>query len=105
MTLSEAEVRSQKVDELRSQGIEPYPSESYARSHTAKQVREIFSQPGKELENGETDPRRNFPAISWPHHFQARQRQNWFYRFKRRHRQNSTQNRESNRHRRSRFEL
>ncbi|MEG4390964.1 lysine--tRNA ligase [Microcoleus sp. BROC3] len=56
MTLSEAEVRSQKVDELRSQGIEPYPSESYARSHTAKQVREIFSQPGKELANGESDP-------------------------------------------------
>ncbi|MGB7893541.1 MAG: OB-fold nucleic acid binding domain-containing protein, partial [Microcoleus sp.] len=56
MTLSEAEVRSQKVDELRSQGIEPYPSESYARSHTAKQVREIFSQPGKELENGQSDP-------------------------------------------------
>ena len=56
MTLSEAEVRSQKVDELRSQGIEPYPSESYARSHTAKLVREIFSQPGKELENGESDP-------------------------------------------------
>src|SRR6476661_5209779 len=56
MTLSEAEVRSQKVDELRSQGIEPYPSESYARSHTAKQVRQIFSQPGKELENGQSDP-------------------------------------------------
>lgn len=56
MTLSEAEARSKKVDELRSQGIEPYPSESYARSHTAKLVREIFSQPGKELENGETDP-------------------------------------------------
>jgi lysyl-tRNA synthetase class 2 len=56
MTLSEAEARSKKVDELRSQGIEPYPSESYARSHTAKLVREIFSQPGKELENGESDP-------------------------------------------------
>ncbi|MFM9266250.1 lysine--tRNA ligase [Tychonema sp. BBK16] len=56
MTLSEAEVRSQKVEELRSQGIEPYPSQSYVRSHTAQQVREIFSQPGKELQNGENDP-------------------------------------------------
>jgi lysyl-tRNA synthetase class 2 len=56
MTLSEAEARSKKVDELRSQGIEPYPSQSYARSHTAKLVREIFSQPGKELQNGESDP-------------------------------------------------
>src|SRR4028119_474960 len=56
MTLSEAEARSKKVDELRSQGIEPHPSESYARSHTAKLVREIFSQPGKELQNGESDP-------------------------------------------------
>ncbi|MDF0554845.1 lysine--tRNA ligase [Kamptonema sp. UHCC 0994] len=56
MSLSEAEVRSQKIDELRSQGIEPYPSESYARSHTAKDVHELFSQPGKELQNGETDP-------------------------------------------------
>ncbi|MGE5655591.1 MAG: lysine--tRNA ligase [Actinomycetota bacterium] len=56
MTLSEAEVRNQKVNELRSQGIEPYPSQSYVRSHTAKQVHELFSQPGKELQNGETDP-------------------------------------------------
>lgn len=56
MALSEAEVRNQKVQELRSQGIEPYPSESYVRSHTAKQVHELFSQPGKELQNGETDP-------------------------------------------------
>ena len=56
MSLSEAEVRSQKIDELRVQGIEPYPSESYVRSHTAKDVHELFSQPGKELQNGETDP-------------------------------------------------
>ncbi len=56
MTLSEAEARSKKVDELRSQGIEPYPSQSYARSHPAKLVREIFSQPGKELQNGDSDP-------------------------------------------------
>lgn len=56
MTLSEAEVRNQKVDELRGLGIEPYPSQSYARSHTAAQVRELFSRPGKELQNGETDP-------------------------------------------------
>lgn len=69
MTLSEAEVRSQKVDELRSQGIEPYPSQSYARSHTAQQVREIFSQPGKELANGESDPEEislRFTAASLP---------------------------------------
>ncbi|HLO48323.1 MAG TPA: lysine--tRNA ligase [Kamptonema sp.] len=56
MSLSEAEVRSQKIDELRSQGIEPYPSQAYARSHTAKQIHELFNQPGKELQNGETDP-------------------------------------------------
>mgnify|MGYP000122276877 CR=1 FL=1 len=56
MTQSEAEVRSQKVEQLRSQGIEPYPSESYQRSHTTQQVRELFSQPGKELNNGVTDP-------------------------------------------------
>ena len=104
MTLSEAEARSKKVDELRSQGIEPYPSQSYARSHTAQQVREIFSQPGKELANGESDPEEISLRLAG-HHFQARQRQNWFHRFKRRHRQDSTQNRESNRHRRSRFEL
>lgn len=56
MTQSEAEVRSRKVEDLRSQGIEPYPSESYERSHTTQQVRELFSQPGKELQNGESDP-------------------------------------------------
>jgi len=61
MTLSEAEARSKKVDELRSQGIEPYPSESYARSHTAKLVREIFSQPGKELKTEKVTPKK-FPC-------------------------------------------
>ncbi len=56
MTRSEAEVRSQKVAELRSQGIEPYPSQAYQRSHTSQKVEELFTQPGKELQNGETDP-------------------------------------------------
>lgn len=56
MTQSEAEVRARKVEDLRSQGIEPYPSESYQRSHTTQQVRDLFSQPGKELENGQNDP-------------------------------------------------
>jgi lysyl-tRNA synthetase class 2 len=56
MTRSEAEVRSQKVDELRGLGIEPYPSQSYQRSHTTQQVHDIFTQPSKELQNGQTDP-------------------------------------------------
>lgn len=55
-TRNEAEVRSQKVEQLRSQGIEPYPSQSYQRTHTTDQVRQHFAQPGKELENGQTDP-------------------------------------------------
>lgn len=53
---NEAEVRQQKVEQLRSQGIEPYPSQSYQRSHTTEQVRQHFAQPGKELENGQADP-------------------------------------------------
>jgi lysyl-tRNA synthetase class 2 len=55
-TRNEAEVRTQKVEQLRSQGIEPYPSQSYQRTHTTAQVREYFAQPGKELENGQGDP-------------------------------------------------
>lgn len=53
---NEAEVRQQKVAQLRSLGIEPYPSQSYQRSHTTEQVRQYFAQPGKELENGQADP-------------------------------------------------
>lgn len=56
MTRSEAEVRSQKVEELQTQGIEPYPSQSFQRSHTTQQVQELFSQPENTLENGESDP-------------------------------------------------
>jgi len=55
-TRNEAEVRAQKVEQLRSQGIEPYPSQSYQRTHTTEQVRQHFAQPGKELENGQADP-------------------------------------------------
>ena len=56
MTRNEAEVRSQKVEELRSLGIEPYPSQSYRRTHTTFEVSAIFTQPEKELQDGETDP-------------------------------------------------
>lgn len=55
-TRNEAEVRAKKIEELRGQNIEPYPSQSYQRSHLAQQVHDIFAQPGKELEPGETDP-------------------------------------------------
>ncbi|NEP91148.1 MAG: lysine--tRNA ligase [Okeania sp. SIO2C2] len=55
-TRNEAEVRSQRVDELRSLGIDPYPSKAVERSHTAQQVINLFSPPAKELEPGEADP-------------------------------------------------
>ena len=55
-TRNEVEVRSQKVDQLRAQGIDPYPSQARERSHTTKQVIDLFSPPAKELEPGETDP-------------------------------------------------
>ncbi|MBW4682688.1 MAG: lysine--tRNA ligase [Microcoleus vaginatus WJT46-NPBG5] len=64
MTRSEAEVRAQKVDELRAQGIEPYPSQSYQRSHTTQQVHELFNQPGNELQNEETDPQERELRVS-----------------------------------------
>ncbi len=53
---NEAEVRLSKVAQLRALGIEPYPCQSYQRSHTTEQVRQYFAQPGKELENGQADP-------------------------------------------------
>ncbi|CAD0224124.1 hypothetical protein [Planktothrix agardhii] len=37
-TRNEVEVRSQKVDELRELGIEPYPSHSVQRSHTTQEI-------------------------------------------------------------------
>ncbi len=37
-TRNEVEVRSQKVDELRELGIEPYPSHSLQRSHTTQEI-------------------------------------------------------------------
>ncbi len=57
MIRNEAEVRAQKVEELRSLGIEPYPSEAFERSHTTEQVQELFAQPENELANGESDPK------------------------------------------------
>ncbi|MDY6806065.1 MAG: lysine--tRNA ligase [Cyanobacteriota bacterium] len=55
-TRNETEVRAKKIEELRALGIEPYPSQSYKRSHLTQQVSDIFSQPGKELEPGSADP-------------------------------------------------
>ncbi|MEB3887181.1 lysine--tRNA ligase [Lyngbya sp. CCY1209] len=55
-TRNELEVRAKKVDDLRSLGIEPYPSEAFKRSHRAQQIHDRFSEPGRELANGETDP-------------------------------------------------
>ncbi len=54
-TRNEAEVRLQRVDELRNLGIDPYPSKAEQRSHTTKQVIELFTPPGKDLQAGETD--------------------------------------------------
>ncbi|NEP46541.1 MAG: lysine--tRNA ligase, partial [Okeania sp. SIO2H7] len=56
-TRNETEVRAKKVEDLRSLGIDPYPSQSYERSHLAQQVRDIFTQPDKELQPGESDPK------------------------------------------------
>ncbi|MGB3192600.1 MAG: lysine--tRNA ligase [Limnoraphis sp.] len=55
-TRNEAEVRSRKVDDLRSLGIDPYPSQSFARSHTAQAIKDLFSQPENELAEGVADP-------------------------------------------------
>ncbi len=55
-TRNEAEVRAQKIEKLRSLGIEPYPSASFQRSHTASEVQKIFNQPQRQIENGQTDP-------------------------------------------------
>ncbi len=55
-TRNEVEVRSQKVDELRSLGIEPYPSQSFTRSHTTQDIKDLFTAAGNELEDGEADP-------------------------------------------------
>ncbi len=55
MTHSETEVRRRKVERSREQGIEPYPAFHYKRTHNAKQAKEWFSQPGKELGKGEAD--------------------------------------------------
>lgn len=55
MTLSEANIRIQKIQRLRDRGIEPYPAARYKRTHTTQQVKELFSQPGKELDKGQSD--------------------------------------------------
>ncbi|MGL5080713.1 MAG: lysine--tRNA ligase [Microcoleaceae cyanobacterium] len=52
-TRNEAEVRSRKVEDLRALGIDPYPSQSFGRSHTALQIQTVF---GEALGDGETDP-------------------------------------------------
>lgn len=56
MTISEAQVRRQKVERLRQQGIEAYPAARYKRTHTAQQVKELFSLQGNELDKGQSDP-------------------------------------------------
>jgi lysyl-tRNA synthetase, class II len=56
MSQSEAAARSQKVTLLREQGVNPYPSQSFDRTHTAKQIEELFSQPGNEIEKEKADP-------------------------------------------------
>jgi len=56
MSVSETEIRQQKVQNLRDQGIDPYPAERYQRTHTSKQVLELFGQSGKELLKGQSDP-------------------------------------------------
>lgn len=56
MAQSEAQVREQKINDLRVMGIEPYPSQAYSRSHTTLEVETWFSQPEKQLENGQADP-------------------------------------------------
>jgi lysyl-tRNA synthetase, class II len=55
MSLSEADIRLQKVRNLRKQGVEPYPAQQYKRTHTTKEVSDWFSQPGKELEPNTVD--------------------------------------------------
>lgn len=55
-TRNELEVRAKKVEELRSLGIDPYPSLAFKRSHLAQQIHDHFSQPQHQLANGETDP-------------------------------------------------
>ena len=55
-TRNELEVRAKKVEELRSQGIEPYPSVAFERSHLAQEIHDHFSQPQHQLANGEADP-------------------------------------------------
>ncbi|NJK39333.1 MAG: lysine--tRNA ligase [Oscillatoriales cyanobacterium RM2_1_1] len=52
-TRNEAEVRARKVEELRSLGVDPYPSQAFRRSHTAQQIQILF---GEQLGTGETDP-------------------------------------------------
>ncbi|AMW30683.1 MULTISPECIES: lysine--tRNA ligase [Limnospira] len=55
-TRNELEVRAQKVQELRRQGIDPYPSVAFERSHLAQEIHDHFSQPQHQLANGEADP-------------------------------------------------
>lgn len=52
----ETAVRIQKVADFVSLGIDPYPAEAVKRSHTTADVLNIFTQMGRELENGQADP-------------------------------------------------
>jgi len=56
MTRREEDVRTEKVAELRNLGISPYPSQSWQRTHTAAQVEDLFTQPGRELAPSDLDP-------------------------------------------------
>jgi lysyl-tRNA synthetase, class II len=64
MVQSEAGVRSQKVDLFRHQGIEPYPSEAFKRTHTSKQVEKMFESPVKGIQPGTADPEREVLSLS-----------------------------------------
>lgn len=63
-TRNEAEVRAKRVEELRNQGIDPYPSQSFARSHFAEKIHQLFTPPATELQPGETDPQERSLAVS-----------------------------------------
>ncbi|MEM9807275.1 MAG: lysine--tRNA ligase [Cyanobacteria bacterium P01_D01_bin.56] len=56
MVRSEREVRLQKIDLLREQGINPYPSKAFERTHTVIQIIDLFDKSKKVIPNGEADP-------------------------------------------------
>jgi lysyl-tRNA synthetase, class II len=58
MVRIEADVRLQKVDILRAQGINPYPSEAFNRTHTAKEALELLESESNNIEPGKADPQK-----------------------------------------------